>query len=235
MLLHVRVMDLFSFVFWVVTKTPILNWVSVVGGMRTTQPCRFVTLVYNLVVVWCCWFHSAIYVCVQCTVPVILCTCLYDVWVGDVWCDNQHGYLTPFDRSSVDGIVLPGTWANGNVCPLLWTFCESLFLGWFHEPLNYQQWCWWGVADGPFFLMLYGEEWLCGNCKTWQTVQLLKLIPIYVRLWRRWWAHLHCWIFLRRGLLGRSVRLLDSVLVFPRGSMRQSVMQESCHVQCIVL
>ena len=60
-------------------------------------------------------------------------------------------------------------------------------------------------------------------------------MPLCAWLWRRWWALLHCWIFNPHGLLGRSVHLLDSVLVFLRGRMRRSVLQESFHFQCIVV
>ena len=113
-------------------------------------------------------------------------------------------------------------------------FSESLFLVWVCAPLNYWQWCWWGVADGPFLLMLYGEEWLRINCKTWQLVRLLNLMPLCVWLWIRWLARLHCWIFCRRCLLGRSVRLIASMLVFLRGRMYRSVLKESYHLQCII-
>ena len=164
-----------------------------------------------------------------------MCACFYDVEVGDVCCDNQLGYFFPVVIISVDGIVLPGTWANGSSCPLLWIFPESLFLAWVCAPFNYLQWCWWGVAGGPFLLMWYGEEWLRGNCKTWQPVRLLKMMPLCVWLWRRWWARLHCRIFFRRVLLGKIVRQLDFMLVFLIGRMCQSVMKESCHLQCIIV
>ena len=36
MLLYVQVMDLFYLVLWVMTKTPILHWVPVLRGIRTT-------------------------------------------------------------------------------------------------------------------------------------------------------------------------------------------------------
>ena len=61
--------------------------------------------------------------------PVILCACLYDVGVGDAWCDSQHGCFFPVAINSVDGLVLPGTSENRNASPFIWVFWDHCSLG----------------------------------------------------------------------------------------------------------